>query len=135
MELTFLDVHCFVFLLCPSERNFNHLTDTISVINLVKEKEQSSVGKEIVLFILPFHVISYEYTTKEAKITFLMKNSVFILIVVNNIANQQEGKYIRSLPCITFASLENIFFLIHFSFCSLHKEKASSKYAFININS
>lgn len=42
MELTFLDAHCFILLLCPPERN---LTDTVSVINLVKEKEQNSIGE------------------------------------------------------------------------------------------
>lgn len=123
---------CFYTLL----KEFNYLTDSISVINLVKKgKNRALQGREIVLFILPFHVISYEYNTKEAKITFLMKNGLFILIVVNSIAKQQKGKYIRILPCITFASLENIFFLIHFSFCSLHKEKASSICAFVNIKS
>lgn len=45
MELSFLDAHPFVLLLSPSERNFNYLTDTISVINLVKEKEQTSIGE------------------------------------------------------------------------------------------
>jgi len=45
MELSFLDAHCSVFLLRPFERNCNYLTDTISVINLVKEKEQSSTGE------------------------------------------------------------------------------------------
>lgn len=63
-----------------------------------------------------------------------MKNSLFILIVVTSIVNQQNGKYIRSLPCIIFARLDNIFFLIHFSFCSLQKEKAYSKHTFVNIS-